>query len=170
METMMMRIETGTGMVIEVEGNHVTASFPGMRRDDADGNAVEPRWSQDAKQYDHPPFEQWCTERADGLVSRCALVDGDMPLVFIFDERPPFTVPGEADPRGDCFGWVMNLDTPEYSEWGYAPYPERGEDWDAMTARHEAGLAAFMAATGITVDEDAVYRGPGIEPIGPGSD
>lgn len=117
------------------------------------------QWSgQDVTCYAEPDryatFEEFLAFCGDGLATRF-VQDGDFRLLWFYDHRTeapwddcPAGAEEPCDPIGGNFGYVLNLDEPSYSEWGYCPVPLYGESEDEMVERYRAGLAAFLGATG----------------------
>lgn len=106
-----------------------------------------------------PTFADWLRAiGADHLGADMASFDGGVGRVlYLYDQRP--AQPGrfwiddggqehETDPIGDNFGYAINLDVPDFSEWGYAPFPRKGETVAQQQQRVEDGLRAFMGCFG----------------------
>jgi hypothetical protein len=82
-------------------------------------------------------FEAWCGGCGDDLQIQIGTID-DMTLVWLYDNRP-----GNAN-----FGYSINLDVPYYSEWGYAPFPEKGETIEQHVDRWEQNIRNMIDALG----------------------
>jgi hypothetical protein len=145
---------------VEVEGNTVTV------HDFVTGDyyvQTVPIYSTNEPDA-YKTFEAYCRRAGDGFRVGLGAFD-DFDVVYLYDARPAFDTTGEGDVQGGNFGYAMNLQWPDGSEWGYAPFPVEGTD-PAVEARAQAEMIAAFA--GLPADDETIgklMRGEAVEGV-----